>query len=75
MMPRITNNAKRTQGCQPSGSLDKEKTLNRVMTCLLTRDNSTTCRADLCSLVDCDCKRKGCDGCVSGPTWKTMVAL
>ena len=77
VMPRNTNNAKnRTQWCQPPGSQDKE-TLKRVMRCLLTRDNSTTCRADLCSLVDCDCNDylRGCDTCVSGSAWKTMVAL
>ena len=78
VMPRNTNNAKRTQGCLSSGSSpDKEETLNRVMSCLLTRDNSTKCRADLCSLVDCDCNDylRGCDTCVSGSAWKTMVAL
>ena len=74
---RKTNNAKnKTQWCQPKGSEDKE-TLKRLMRCLLTRDNSTTCRVDLFSLVDCDCNDylRECDTCVSGSAWKTMVAL
>ena len=77
VMPRNTNNTRgKTQWCRPSGNQDKEKTLNRVMRCLSTSNNSSKFRADLCSLVDCGCKNYGrrCDACVPGSAWKTMVA-